>query len=589
MWIHLGMLMVLVAAVYSNALHGEFVFDDQDIVLQNPVMQHIDNWLDAMRAGQGWRQLLYMTYGLNFLWSKLDTWSYHFVNILIHGINVLLVYFILRRLAPPNRAGIAALAGAAVFAVHTLFSSGVVYITARSSTLCATFYFGAVLLFLKAFPGQPAGPAPLQPVVKSKPSPSQQGRDSAASDGKSRCASGTGIRRYLWIVWLLLAAVSGFLAWGVKQEAIALPIFLAGMVWLRSTKKDWRLICGFAVLGAIPLAVMWVLREQLKGMYAHTSANTILVNAGFDTVLAPAAYFFTYVTAVVEYYLPRFILPIRLSADPHILTVEQWYQWEFIVAVLVLGALAVIALKKGHREPLLSVGIAALLLSPMTAYAVVPLADPILEYRSYIPGLGVALLAAWAALRAPWQGMAGFVLMLAVLTYSRNPVWNTAVSLWEDAAQKSPNKARTQFNLGTSFQIAGRTQDAINQYNKALAVKPQMWAAYSNLSALMVETGQWDEAERLLLKVTSSSPKYTGAWINLCVLYLRRNQTDLAVAACRSAVATNDGTFAAEYNLGEALRQKGDFTEALIHYERAEYLRPGVMPFKYGVRASRGP
>ena len=44
---------------------------------------------------------------------------------------------------PPanTRARFAALAGAAVFAVHTMFSGVVSYIAGRSSVLCATFYF----------------------------------------------------------------------------------------------------------------------------------------------------------------------------------------------------------------------------------------------------------------------------------------------------------------------------------------------------------------------------------------------------------------------------------------------------------------
>jgi hypothetical protein len=148
-WLDLGLLVLLIFAVYANGLKGDFVFDDQQIVLQNPVVQHIENWGDAIRSGGGWRQALYLTYGLNFLWGGLDSFNYHVTNVLIHALNVILIYFIIRRIAAPQHARIAAVSGAAVFAVHTLLSSGVSYITARSSTMCALFYFLAILCFMK--------------------------------------------------------------------------------------------------------------------------------------------------------------------------------------------------------------------------------------------------------------------------------------------------------------------------------------------------------------------------------------------------------------------------------------------------------
>src|SRR5215467_12223657 len=93
--VHLVLLAVVTMAVYANSLHGKFVFDDQQIVLQNPRLMNIHTLNDAVAIGAGWRQLLFLTYGLNYYWGGLDTFSYHVVNVVLHVINVLLVYGII--------------------------------------------------------------------------------------------------------------------------------------------------------------------------------------------------------------------------------------------------------------------------------------------------------------------------------------------------------------------------------------------------------------------------------------------------------------------------------------------------------------
>src|SRR5262249_32201712 len=126
---HVVVLIIVTVIVYANSLHGKFVFDDQQIVLQNPRLMNIHTLNDAVAIGAGWRQLLFLTYGMNYYWSGLDTFSYHVVNVVLHIVNVLLVYgIILVAFRDDTRSRFAAFAGAAVFAVHTMFSASVSYI-----------------------------------------------------------------------------------------------------------------------------------------------------------------------------------------------------------------------------------------------------------------------------------------------------------------------------------------------------------------------------------------------------------------------------------------------------------------------------
>ena len=542
-------LTILTALTYANSLHGKFVFDDLQLVQQNADIMNVKTFRDAIVGGwhaTGQRQLLFVSYALNYYWGGLDTFGYHVLNVVLHTVNVLLVYgIILAALKEDARSRFVALAGAAVFAVHTLLSSAVSYIAGRSSVLCATFYFAAIYLFLK-------------------------GLDSEHRQRRLALFAST--------------AVCGFLAWQAKQEAIALPVFLAAVVFLRGEKKNWRWI---AVLSLVPLVAVRLLLDQISTLYETVSSNSVLVSAGFDKVLPLAAYFRTYVTSVVEYYLPRFLFPIGLTIDPQIETVNHWYSPEFLMGIGIFAGLAWLALRRYRTEPLLALGVAAILVSPLLAYVAIPLADVVLEHRAYIPGLGIALIFAWglqwmsrnySGLR--WPVAAGLVLMFAGMTVSRNAVFADNIALWGDAVAKTPEKPRPHFNLAQAYQDAQRIPDAIREYERALALKPDIHAAYSNLAAIYLDQRQLDKGEEMLLKVTSLSPKFTEGFINLAVLYLRKQETEKALAAINRALELTPDSFAGHYNKGEVLTQKGDYKTALESYKRSVHLRPDLDSFK---------
>ena len=544
---HFAALAILTLVVYWNSLDGGFVFDDEQIVMQNPALLNIHSFSDVLSFGIGWRQLLFFTYGLNYYLGGLNAHGYHVVNIALHLINVLLVYCIIQELAGRGHEGrFVAFAGAAVFSVHTLMSSAVSYIAGRSSVLCGIFYFLAVLFFAKA--------------LNDEELPSTRA------------------------VYIVLTIFSGIFAWQAKQESLALPGLLAALLWLRSDKKDLRYVVALAILPLVMVATMWA---RLQELFATVMGNKILVTAGFDPVLQPATYFRTYITSIVGYYFPRFLFPANLSADPHILPVTHWYSPEFPVSVLLLAGLAWLLVRQGTRNRLLTAGLAAILLSPLTAYAFVPLADVVLEHRAYIPGLGIALLAAalfrWIAETFSGARMAApvvVVIVFAAMTIQRNTVFANNVTLWEDAARKSPNKTRTRFNLGAAYQNAHRPNDAIREYQRALQLKPDIHAAYSNMAAMQIDTGQLDEGEKTLVRLTQIAPEYTEGLINLSVLYIRKKDPDKAVTAADRAVAINPNSFAAHFNRAEALTQKGEFKLAIAAYERAAYLRPDLPSFQ---------
>ena len=548
----LGSLILLTVFVYWNSLGNDFVFDDQ-VLTENPNLLKIHTLSDAAGVGLGWRPLLFFTYGLNYYWSGLNPYSYHAVNLLLHIINVVLVYFIIRevvRVLDENErdSAWAAFAGAAIFSVHPLLSSAVSYIAGRSSVLCAVFYFLAVLFFLKLLDA-----------------------------GMKR-------RLYLSAVYAALTLASGLLAWQSKQEAMTLPVFLAALLLLKTRKRGLKYVVTLAGVSVIVAAAMW---KHFQDLFNSLAGNTVPFNTEFESVLPFPVYIRTYLTSIVRYYFPRFLYPSALNADPQTVAVAHWYSPEFVMSILVLAALSWFILRPAKTESLPPAGLAAILLSPLTAYALIPLADVVLEHRVYIAGLGIALLSA-ALFR--WAGknfrslriavLSIIVVIFAAMTVQRNRAFANNITLWEDVVRKSPGKARAHFNLGLAYQLDNRPSDAIREYKVTLSLNPLVPATYSNIAALELDSGQLDEAEKTLLRLTEMAPQQAEAFVNLSVLYLRQREPAKAIAAADRAIAIKPDSAIAHFNKAEGLLEKGDVQDAIASYEQAVRLRPDLPAFR---------
>ena len=548
----LGSLILLTVFVYWNSLGNDFVFDDQ-VLTENPNLLKIHTLSDAAGVGLGWRPLLFFTYGLNYYWSGLNPYNYHAVNLLLHIINVVLVYFIIRevvRVLDENErdSAWAAFAGAAIFSAHPLLSSAVSYVAGRSSVLCAVFYFLAVLFFLKS----------LDAGMKRRP---------------CLCA-----------VYAGLTLASGLLAWQAKQEAITLPVFLAALLLLKTRKRGLKYVVTLAGVSVIVAAAMW---KHFQDLFNSLAGNTVPINTEFESVLPFPIYIRTYLTSIVRYYFPRFLYPSALNADPQTVAVAHWYSPEFVMSILVLAALSWFILRPAKTESLPPAGLAAILLSPLTAYALIPLADVVLEHRVYIAGLGIALLSA-ALFR--WAGknfrslriavLSIIVVIFAAMTVQRNRAFANNITLWEDVVRKSPGKARAHFNLGLAYQLDSRPNDAIREYKVTLSLNPLVPATYSNIAALELDGGKLDEAEKTLLRLTEMAPQQAEAFVNLSVLYLRQREPAKAIAAADRAIAIKPDSAIAHFNKAEGLLEKGDVQDAIASYEQAVRLRPDLPAFR---------
>lgn len=441
-----GWLTVAVLAAYANAFGGVFQFDDYNVIVQQTGVHSIGAWWQGM---PGIRPLLKLSYAANWTLDNRAL-GFHAVNLTLHALNTLLVFQLLRRLAP--RLGVeatnafgAAFIAALIFALHPAQTEAVTYISGRSVSLLALFALGSLLAYLEAEEG-------VRPIA-----------------------------------WRVASAVLFAAALAVKENAWVLPLVLWLCEALRGVSGWHRLFARTAWHGAVLLCFAgWVL---LVPAYAR------LLDASLQT-RSLAENLLTQVNGVF-YLITQPLLSLGVNIDPD-LPEFKTFTLEIALKACGLAGLFMVALWQ-MRRPAGSRWIAfailwfAVWLLPTNS--VLPRLDVANDRQLYLamigPAFGVGVLLARLHALRPLAGKIGVALLalvLAAATLARNHDYRSEVALWEQTARVSPHKPRVWNNLGYARQQAGDVAGAQRAFRHVLLLDPSHWRARNNLDLLEPRT-----------------------------------------------------------------------------------------------------
>ena len=136
------------------------------------------------------------------------------------------------------------------------------------------------------------------------------------------------------------------------------------------------------------------------------------------------------------------------------------------------------------------------------------------------------------------------------LTIQRNQIWASEVSLWNDTLKKSPQKIRPVINLAHAYTTTGNIDLAVEYFEKALALNPNIFATNYNLGNLYLKRGREEDALRLLQTAALIRPKIPETHELLGEIYLKRKQIELAEFHLKRAVEIKPDYALSMRNLG---------------------------------------
>lgn len=535
------------SVIYGRGLQAPFVFDDV-VFAESPIV-HVTSLAelrDLVIAPGIPRKLTMVTFALNFWADGLRPLGYHLVNVVLHAIAGGLLFLLARRLLAraaeawwrEHAARIAGL-GALLWLAHPVHTQAVVYTWQRSTVLCTVFYLAALLGFV-------------------------EGRERR---GRARWG--------LWIGGGLCAAA----ALATKEIAATLP----AAAWLIERRffaaprhaRRWLTLAAAAGLAAIAIDYL--------GPRFVTMIEADFLRRGFT----PGERLLTESRVVVHYLgLLAFPHPSRLMVDYDVaLSRSLWSPPTTAPAVAAVASLLGLAWWWWPRRPLASFALFWFFGHLVIESTVIPL-DLAYEHRLYLPStiplvIGAGLL--WRAVgtgRAAWIALALLCAVLTVWSAMRVDVWRDPVRLWRDNAEKAPQKARVQGQLGKAC-LAARDRDcAWRAFARAVALDPALVSAENGLASVLIDLdGDLPRAEGLLRSLLAREPAYVPALVNLGVVQLRRRQPAAAFETLSRAVRTEPNDRLVLLNLASAAMAVGRYDAAHAAADRGVRVWPREAPF----------
>jgi tetratricopeptide (TPR) repeat protein len=471
------------------------------------------------------------------LW-KLQPLGYHLVNVLLHALNAVLLWRVLRRLEIPG-----AWWAAAIFALHPVGVESVAWITERKNVLSGLFYFLAALAYLR-----------FRPLT---------GREAArACDW----------RYYPLVLVLFLCALFS------KTVTCSLPAVLLLLVWWKSGRVERRDVLALAPLFVLGVAsgLMTAWMENRAGAGGAEWALSFVQRC---LVVGRALWFYT--GKLFWLHNLTFIYP-RWEID-------AGAPWQYLFPVAALAALIALWRLRTRigRGPLVAVlFFAGTLVPALGFFDLYPFRYSfVADHFQYLACIGLISLAvstgtAICKRAGPWGRNLGTVaaaivlLILGVSTWRQARIYQDLETLWRDTLMKNPQCWMAHNNLGSVFNRLGRLPDAIGEYEQALQLKPDYAEAHYNLGVALVQLGRLPEAVGHWEQALRIKPDFAEVHCALGIALEHAGRVQDAIGHYEQALRIKPDYAEAHYNLGVALVRLGRLPEAMGHWEQALRSKP---------------
>ncbi len=494
--------------VYAKAFFNPFVWDDQELIVNNALLKS-SNFISyavsggnfnsgglRILIGNYYKPLMGITYGINYRLWGLNPFGYHLFQIVLHLINASLVFYLFKKLFRFSKypaSDSLAFIGSLVFLVHPLGVEAVGYVAATQEVLY-TFFTLASLLLIFLF--------------------------------SSRRLSG--------FLQILIFTSLVFLAL-ISKESGLIVILLGILLIIFFTKK--RLL-SFLFSATVAFGPYLFLRFHFLGWSLPWKGIFPMMNAPLDQRLLTLPKEFSY-------YLANFFYPHNLAISQHWLVKETTIgDFYFPLILLTTFVASVIFLAVKLKSKVFIFFAVWFFASLCLVLNIIPLDMTVADRWFYFPQIGLLGMIGIAfiklgnnRLKAPSIIAIGLVMvcLLSLRTYFRLRDWSSPLTLYSHDVQINPGAFDLENNLGTELFRIGKTEDAKTHFAKSLALLPTWWVSANNLGASYDHQGDLETAEKYYRQAITNGTYYL-AYENLAFVLLRQGKFDAAITFAKKGL-----------------------------------------------------
>lgn len=537
------LLLGLTWLAFGNALQNNFVrFDDDQYLVNNPYMRgdfSKDDIQWALKADllfrsaftDYWQPITHFSHMIDVHFFGMNAKAHHATNLLLHFLNVLLLFTFLHRLT--RKMGLSLIASV-LFAVHPVHAETIAWVTARKDLIA---FFWILICFH---------------VYISK--------NLFLSAKKLLC-------------WLLYA-----LALMSKPSAIVLPLLL--MVW--DYWKDgeagalpFKQFFQISLRDKLPLFVLTLLYLPVPFLGQSQAFEFSFSHHLLQGILA------------YPFYLLKIFFPFSLGLYGP--TPLEWPPVILPLLALCLWALTGFFLYRYQKKQRQITACLAFFIVSLLPVLFLPWpADRFL----YLPSIGILFLLALAidtfiSDSAGRKVLTAFLVILFVMkSSSQVTVWGNSQSLFQNALRINARNYAALTNLGALLMQEDRLEEAQVHLTAALILKPKNAETHNNLGVFFMKKYQYEDAEKHFQAALSINPSFPDAYYNLGAALYFLGKKDQAMSAYQKTISINPRHASAYNGIGSILAQEGEYQKAYYFFAQALTINPRHQDATKNIRAA---
>lgn len=554
-------------AYFPVLQNGLLEWDDYGYLKNNPLIYSI-NLKEIFSHNVMWNYhpLTILTLAIEYHFFGLNETGYHAVNLLLHLLNVILVFYTVLLLSDKVEV---ALIASLFFGIHPMHVESVAWVAELKDLLYTFFFLASYISYLKYLK-----------VPQRK--------------------------FYAFALLLFLASLLS------KAMAVSLPVLLVLTDYFRERKINKK-----NLLEKVPFFLLAII-FGIVAVFAQgdSVATRDLGLSVFQRIIFACYSFITY--------LIKLILPINLSAFyPYPILNSGVIPFKYYIYVLVVLGIGFGVFYSLCYSKRIFFGLGFFTITIVLVLQLLPVGSAIMADRySYIPSIGIFYLAG-EGLILLWNKKLKlitialvfvFTIFFSVETYARCGVWGNDMSLWNDvisqfqtapiaynnrglaflnersydkaledfdkAIKLYPNYTLAYINRGNVLRDKHMYYEALSDYNKAIKLEPNFHKTYFNRGTLFLKNKKSDEALCDFNKAIDLNASYTEAYVNRGLLYMNEKKYDKALADYNKAIDLNPNYFDAYVNRGNLYSMENRYSEAIDSYSKAILLKPnGAIAF----------
>lgn len=539
LWAGILVILVITFLAYLPATRAGYIWDDDDHFTENELMNDWEGFKNIWSSSSA----IYYPLVLTSFWIMRRLWGlwplpYHLLNILLHSLNGVLFWLLLKRMKIRG----AWFAGA-LFALHPVHVESVAWITELKNTQSGLFYLLSLFSFHKYY------------FLKKQETIEQRGRY-----GKTTWYG-------LCLMFFILALLS-------KPSTVMLPAVLVLYIFWREGKIRFR-----DYLPTIPFFLfsmassLWTIWEQKY----HSGAKGAEWSLTFLERLLVAG-------RIVWFYLWKIIFPYPLMfIYPRWEVNASLFLWYIPFAGIVI-AFGIFFLngKTWGKNMIFGFGYFLVLLFPVLGFFNIYFMrfSYVGDHFQYLASMGpLALFSAGLFIITEKAGgdkkyirrflYSIILIVFSVLVWRQTLIYKNVETLWKDTIRQNPNAWIAYHNMGFHMMDQNRNQEAMEYYQSALRLKPDYWEAYFNMGLILAEDGYPEQSIEAFREALDLNPKEIKIHSDLALALSKIGRFDEALKEIDFYLTLEPGDSSGFYNKATIFSDMERFPEAIPWYEKA--------------------